>query len=64
MLLRLLASRLNVGQRRPDKFAIHNASLELKRKENTNPDQFSRAVRNSKSQIAAFPGEICTDPLD
>jgi hypothetical protein len=34
MLLRLLTSRLNVGQRRPDKFAIHNASLEIKRKEN------------------------------
>jgi hypothetical protein len=33
MLLRLLTSRLYVCQRRPDKFAVHNASFKIKAKE-------------------------------
>jgi hypothetical protein len=65
MLLRLLTSRFHVGQRRPDKFAVHNASFKDKSVKKIPtliiPD---RAVRNSKSQAAAFPGEIRTDPLD
>ena len=38
MLLRLLTPRFDVGQRRPDKFAIHNYFLQMKKRIITNPE--------------------------
>jgi hypothetical protein len=37
MLLRLLTPRLHVGQRRPDEFAIHNASSNKNEKKIATP---------------------------
>jgi hypothetical protein len=47
MLLRLLTSRLYVCQRRPDKFAVHNASLDKNEKKILPLINSDRAVRNS-----------------
>jgi hypothetical protein len=64
-LVRLLSSRLYISQRRPDKFAIHNASSKLiKKRKLPNPEFTSiQCNKNSKAQDAAFRGEMRTDPL-
>jgi len=53
MLLRLLTSRLYVGQRRPDKFAIHNASSKYNEKKIATP--FNSAVQSKTGSRKAAP---------
>jgi hypothetical protein len=57
MLLRLLTPRFDVCQRRPDKFAIHNASSKMNRKKkNANPD-FNSAVQSEIASRRLRPSE-------
>jgi len=60
----LLASRFYIRQRRPDKFAIHNASSKrVKRKMPIPQVHLVECNKSSKPQAAAYRGEMRIDPL-